>query len=98
MLTKKTMEKLAKGNYPYLYEEAKPCPHCGKHPVQLRHVVTYANPYAVCCGGDGCCFYRSGATPEDAIQKWNESTDKTPCDRTMTKDGKIVPQKEIKEN
>lgn len=58
--------------------ELKPCPKCGKHPVSLRHISKSAikdkntKPYAVCCGGDGCCFYVMGDTAKEAIKLWNE--------------------------
>ena len=53
--------------------ELDPCPKCGKHPVSLRHIANKAGikPYAVCCGGEGCCFYVTGDTEKEAIKAWN---------------------------
>lgn len=47
--------------------ELDPCPKCGKHPVSLRHIANKAGikPYAVCCGGEGCCFYVTGDTEKE---------------------------------
>lgn len=59
-------------------DRIKPCPKCGKHPVSVRHMGFDAarraglKPYAVCCGGEGCCYYVMGNTEEEAIKAWNE--------------------------
>lgn len=62
-----------------IIEGLNPCPKCGKYPVSMRHIPSFlcedskTKPYAVCCGGEGCCFYVMGETPEEAINTWQST-------------------------
>lgn len=53
--------------------EAKACPKCGKVDPHMRTVSEYVEPYAVCCGGEGCGFYQSAPTRAEAVERWNAS-------------------------
>lgn len=65
--------------------EAKACPKCGKVDPHMRTVTEYAEPYAVCCGGEGCGFYQSAPTRAGAIQRWNASSADTMPMRPISK-------------
>lgn len=52
------------------------CPICGKKPGSIRRAsvamkMNNFKPYAVCCGGENCCFYIMGDTPQEALANWN---------------------------